>query len=273
MQVASIEDADRGATFLMIVSLVHVVNEQDANKSAGSQSAQDLCKPDALHTPSPASTLRGNSDSRSVKATTAAAVASTTERCLPDEQKIGNRFDHRGLMSRTHSPVFRDEREPSDGIEKRNDSLSTDGHDFQHPMFRHHGCPPLPEYCRNVKATGAIPTNQKSLKRGRVARGRRFSASQATRHNVHWLLRHSSCSNAEILHRAWRHRQARPSRKVAPLRDCETKAEFLSRWYPQWLTRIAAELDDILSTGERTPREKKKTSRGLRRQRAKAKSN
>lgn len=115
--------------------------------------------------------------------------------------------------------------------------------DFQDPEFRHDECPPHPAYCRNKQASLLDSRSNGAVIKGRVSRGHKFSTGQATRKNVRWLLRHSSCSNSETLHRAWQHRLA--STSSVPLRQNETKDSFLSRWYPQWLTKIAAEVKDI----------------------------
>lgn len=164
-------------------------------------------------------------------------------------------FDNRSPTSKVQSLVFSNQRPLSEQTAKDDDLHPANIQNFRNPGFRHEGCPPHPEYCRNRNATVEIPLSPKALKRGQVARGHRFSMAQASARNVRWLLRHSSCSNAEILHRAWRHRIA--SRKDAPLRDGEGKPEYLSRWYPQWLTRIAAELDDTRAAGGWIKGEKK----------------
>lgn len=262
MRVASVDGVGPGATSPMVVNLPHIAKEWYADGSAGSQDVEDLCQPKALHTPSPALTLEIKNNSQNVTAMTAATVTSGARLSSLDEQQMEDFYRPRSPHSKRHSPVAGDQAEQSKDTATASGLQPANVQDFRDPHFRHEECPPHPEYCRNRCATVEIPRSSKNLKKGKVRRGRRFSMAQANRQTVWWLLRHSSCSNAEILQRAWRHRLAQ--RKDVPLRDRENKAEFLSRWYPQWLTRIASELDGTLATGGWTTEKKIKKQRRAR---------
>ncbi|CAK4034419.1 Hypothetical predicted protein [Lecanosticta acicola] len=118
---------------------------------------------------------------------------------------------------------------------------------FGDPGFRHEGCPAAPAYCQSMTATYECHVSPKAERRGRVPQGRTFASGEATPAEVRWLMRHCKCSDAETLHRAWKHRVA--SRKKKPLPRGSKKDKYLSRWYPQWLTRIAAMLDPVQASG------------------------